>query len=73
MRIRACIPGETMKPVRVLLEKGGKRFGGPVTYPAGSLPPGPGEEWDDRHVVVDGRVGVSDDTWDEVILSIKEK
>jgi hypothetical protein len=73
IRLRACRPGEAMKPVRVLLEKDGKPFGGPVTIPAGTLPPAPGEEWDDRHVVVDGRVGVGDDTWDEVILRIKEK
>ena len=73
MKLRGCEPGEVMKPARVLLEKDGKTFGGPVTFPAGFLPPGPGEDWDDRHVVVSGRVGASDNTWDEVILSIAER
>jgi len=67
------MPGERMKPIRVLLEKGGQRFGGPITFPADSLPPGPGKDFDERHVVVDAKAGVSDDTWDEVILTIKEK
>ena len=72
MRLRACGPGEVMKPVRVLLEKDGKPFGGPVTYPAGFLPPSPGENWDDKYVIASGRLGAGDNTWDEVILSIKE-
>ena len=72
MRTRPCRPGEAMKPVRVLLEKDGKPFARPVTYPAGYLPPAAGKNWDEKHVVVGGRLGAGDDTWDEVILSIKE-
>jgi hypothetical protein len=72
MRIRVCKPGEAMKPVRVLVEKNGSPLRGPVTYPAGYLPPSPGEYWDEKHVVASGRLGAGDDTWDEVILEIKE-
>ena len=72
MRIRGWWPGEAMKFVRVLLEKDGKPFGGPVTYPVGFLPPNTGENWDDKHVVASGRFGAGDEKWDEVILSIKE-
>jgi hypothetical protein len=73
MKIRACRPGERMKPVRVLLEKDGNRYGGPVTIPEGFLPPTVGEEWDEKHVVVGARSGINDDTWDEVLLTIQEK
>ena len=75
MRIRTCRGGETMKPARVLLEKDGKRWGGPVTYADGWLPPAPGEKWDEdgKYIVVNGRLGQGDDTWDEVILTITEK
>jgi hypothetical protein len=74
MRIRTCYQGETMKPLRVLLEKDGRRFGGPVSYPVGWLPPAPGEKWDGdgKHTVVDGRLGNGDDTWDEVILTVRD-
>ena len=73
LKLRACEPGEAVKPVRVLLEKGGKAFGGQVTFPAGFLPPGPGEVWDDRYLVVSGRIGAGDNTWDEVILTVAER
>ena len=61
-----------MKPIRVLLEKDGKPYGRPASCPVGFAPPDIGEMWDNKHVVVSGRHGTGDDTWDEVILTIRE-
>lgn len=73
MKIRASIPGQPMKPVRVRLEKeDGKPYGCLTTYPAGWTPPDVGQSWDDDYVVVSGRPGTGDATYDEVILTVRE-
>jgi hypothetical protein len=74
MKLRVSNAGEPMKPIRVLLEIDGKPYGSVTTYPAGWTPPDVGEAWeeDKKHVVVSGRPGVGDATWDEIILAIKE-
>ena len=74
MKPRASNTAKPMKPIRVRLEKDGKPYGSVTTYPAGWTPPDVGEAWeeDKKHVVVSGRPGAGDATWDEVILVIKE-
>ena len=61
------------RPVRVLLEKNGIRFGGPSTFPSPSGLPHIGDSWDDEHVVTGGRRGKDDEKFDEVILTIEKK
>lgn len=72
MRIRAWKSGEKVKPVRVFLEKSGKRVAGPISYPVSWLPPKTGERWDEKHLVSSVRIGSGDDTWDELIVVITE-
>jgi hypothetical protein len=43
------------KPVRVLLEKGGKAYRGTSTFPSPSGLPRVGDSWDEKHVVAGGR------------------
>lgn len=73
MKPRAFKSGEPKKPIRVRLEKDGKPYGSVATYPLGWAPPDAGEPWNDRLMVVSGRLGVGDDEFDEVILTVESR
>jgi hypothetical protein len=60
------------KPVRVLLERDGKPYNGPITFAGPGHLPKPGDVWDDKHVVKSGRRGTDDAQFDEVILTIEQ-
>ena len=60
------------KPVRVLLVKNGKAYGGTSTFPSPSGLPRVGDSWDERHVVIGGRRGKDGDEYYEVILTLEE-
>jgi hypothetical protein len=61
------------KPVRVLLEKGGKAYRGTSTFPSPSGLPRVGDSWDEKHVVAGGRRRKDDEGFYDVILTLKEK
>jgi hypothetical protein len=52
--------------IRVVLEKDGKRVGGPVTVHSPAQLPAKDRAWDE-YVIVDGRRGTDDEEFDEVI------
>jgi hypothetical protein len=58
-----------VRPIRLLLEKDGKPYGGPVTFHGPALLLAIGKPWDE-YVIVDGRRGTDDAEFDEVILTI---
>jgi len=59
------------KLIRVLLEKDGEPYGGPVRFYGPTKLLAIGNAWDDEHVIVDGRRGADDEECDEVILIIE--
>jgi hypothetical protein len=61
------------KSIRVLLEKDGKPFGGPVTFHGPAKLLAIGNPWDDVYVIVDGRRGTDDEDFDEVVLIVEPK